>query len=519
MQFSKGTLKYDEDEGRYRITVRFYDVKTLESVFTSVKRDGVFSLSVESQAPSTQNVYVLFRTSRRGELFPATILAWNKGLVALKPDLEVRALQDLTDSLLDALADEGESDAPTQASSELYSPPGEGDDPGYSEAVRTQPKEKPQPSKPIPTPVKHPTPPPQRPAVRAPVAPTMDFDSLPLPETDSAEEDLKTSSLESLEVPQPQLGESERPLPDLPGVEASSLEADEGDLAAVSLEELIFDSDDETAAAVEDGPEPSADSNLAPDALDGPQARPVAFSPPKNGGTKLGESGAPKELKPRQRPKPKSGRPMGTGQTQDWPSGPPRQWKAQPERSATSNSETQPVAIDAKVLAELNEAPGEDHVKATVEVAPAEIGNAAAAAELRGAYEFLKSLELDDSLQIEDHAETGREALEHLPQAASWNPGAALIVSPMDGDREWYILSIGGKVVNGFRFPPTPQTSVTLYLLQKGEIDRGQADRILQTAHELRISEEVAISKLHLVERGPLRAAVATKVKWIVSEL
>ena len=484
--------------GTMRLVARFRQVASLVTARDSVKTGGAFYLKVESEQPTTVDVEVLFRTARKGERFHATILAWNRGNVVLRPKLPDDAFNELTGSLLSALSHEIGSGAPASvALDETGSPDDVFTTSGSHAAVGERRSSR--------TPsdghlIVESTPSSEWSSVEAAgeeseTPPSAELDASPTAHDEEVEPttedgDEQTESTDTGD--QAETSYVSESTPALPETEEAAMSSeppsDSGDFEALLEETPKGDSGDDSKVEIQPPPQeldptfPGDDRGISEEPgrsheEEGwhkvrtgqtrvspgvsPQARPGAFSPPDDT-----ESGSTRAV-------------SGFEEPHEVPEmiEPPSEGAAAPSQDQDLNS------------------------------------------ELMGAHAFLSHLERDEGNLVQGNHATGKEAISCVKQAAKWQPGAVLITSHLETNRLWYLFISGGKIVNAYRLPPTGTVALTPRLLSKGLITRDSAKRVLETARKYGLSEESALARHKLVDQETLTQAVVERVRNVTAEI
>ena len=472
--------------GTLRLVARYRRTASLVEARDAVRSGGAFYLKIEGQPPTTVDVEVLFRTAKKGERFHATILAWNRGNVVLRPKLPSEAFEMLANSLLTTLSDELGSGAPASEglgdSSAPFIPSPSGSLSSPPEDAR------------IPTP--------ELGYHRIPISPSSDWPAVdafaasdeaePVDDEEMAVSDAPASDPEEPSTPayteedpseadEDVLLEDDTDAPAFAEIPETASENEGSNDDRISLDGIEgFDSSDHISIEVEVPPP-------APDILTG-----ATRSEDEDGWQRVrtGQSRVPPGITPQARP-------GAFSPPEDADSGLHRMVSGffDPADFDTATDPGRHPAVEPK----------KDEVDLN--------------SELLGAHVFLNHLERDESNVVQGSKATGKEAIGYIKQAAEWQPGAILITSHPDSGRLWYLFIAGGKIVNAYRLPPSATVALTPQLLSKGLITLESAKLVLDTARKHGLSEESALARHKLVDQQTLTQAVVDRVRNVTGEI
>ncbi len=477
--------KLQSDRDSKRISVRFLSRDSVVDLYEQVARSGAFYLKLEGEMPSSTEIQVLLRTARRGEQFPATILAWSRGTVALEPGIPRADFEELTRTLaraLDREYDESGLHLRTHSDESIEIPDARALLEAEAEASGRKPlppeRLDPLPEEPPPTPTPTPT------AAHAPrpepsKQPTAGVVNRP-----------KAGAREAGRVRRPS-APVRPPVDDVAGDEPVSHDTPTKDLSRPTprpLAKLEPPSAENDAASQprkgEDLWRRTGTDAHRPLPTRHPEARRGDFSPPSQAATDAGEATHP--------PPPKA------------PPPPPIHSAATASHPRTDGSAVPSLAVWDS----------DEHVAVSQDRGLLEI--------LAPAFGFLKRLSLaPDSLggvRLGD----GRTAVDQLLAAAATVPAEApcvLLAEDLEDERSWVVVAAAGKVVNAYRSPVVGSASVTARLHLQGVLGRDDVEQVAAHAELEGCAEERALAELAALSGGALAEATLAKVKWVTGEL
>lgn len=478
--------KLQSDGDSKRISVRFLSRDSVIDLHEQVARSGAFYLKLDGEMPSSTEIQVLLRTARRGEQFPATILAWSRGTVALKPDIPTADFEELARTLaraLDRESDESGLHLRSHSDESIEIPDARALLEAEAEASGRKP-----------LPPERQDPPPVEPSPRVPSGhqPAAGVVNRP-----------KGAGRDAGRIRRPSRPTQPPPPPPVPTPVPMAME----DVADVDDEPVSHDTPTKDLSR----PTPRPLAKLEP-----PSAETEAAAAPRKGEELWRRSGTDAHRPvPTRHPEARRGDFSPPSQpASDRDAGHPPPPKAPPPppiHSATTASYprtdgTAPPAVPAW--------DSDEHVSVAQDRDLLDV--------ISPAFGFLRRLPLAPESLGGVRLGDGCAALDALIESSADAPEEApsvLFAEDLEDERSWILLAAAGKIVNAFRTPVVGSACATARLHLQGVLGHDDVERVAAYAEREGCAEERALDDLGLVGAAALAEVARAKADWVTGDL